>query len=128
MIESAIALAGSLIIVYLLNKVRKLSKENLEVKTTLVDVYRNGLIETDQAKEDFIKFISDSREWAFDYIENVQKELNKFVSAVDKDIKHFDEFGIVASASPHYETLKNISEAYKQLKILLPEEDGIGKK
>ena len=122
MIESLIAISGSIIIIYLLVKVNKLSKENLEIKTTLVDVYRNGLMETDQAKEDFIKFISDSREWAFDYIENVQKELNKFVNAIDKDIKHFDEFGIVASSSPHYNALKNISEAYRELKVLLPEE------
>lgn len=100
----------------------KLRKENLELKKTLIDIYKNGLMETDQAKEDFIKFISDSREWAFEYIENVQKELNRFVDAVDNDIKHFDEFGIVASASPHYKTLKNISEAYKELKILLPDE------
>lgn len=112
----------SIIAIVLAWKVYQVRSENTELKKTLIDVYKNGLMETDQAKEDFIKFISDSREWAFEYIENVQKELNKFVDAVDKDIKHFDEFGIVASASPHYETLKNISEAYKELKILLPDE------
>ena len=112
----------SILAIVLAWKVYQVRSENTELKKTLIDVYKNGLMETDQAKEDFIKFISDSREWAFEYIENVQKELNKFVNAVDKDIKHFDEFGIVASASPHYETLKNISEAYKELKILLPDE------
>lgn len=112
----------SILAIALAWRVYKVRSENTELKKTLIDVYKNGLMETDQAKEDFIKFISDSREWAFEYIENVQKELNKFVDAVDEDIKHFDEFGIVASASPHYETLKNISEAYKELKILLPDE------
>ena len=112
----------SILAIVLAWKVYQVRSENTELKKTLIDVYKNGLMETDQAKEDFIKFISDSREWAFEYIENVQKELNKFVDAVDKDIKHFDEFGIVASASPHYETLKNISEAYNKLQILLPDE------
>lgn len=115
------ALMSVLFLVFLFRS-NRLRKENLELKKTLIDVYKNGLMETDQAKEDFIKFISDSREWAFEYIESVQNGLNKFVDAVDSDIKHFDEFGIVASASPHYEVLNNISSAYKELKILLPDE------
>jgi hypothetical protein len=44
-------------------------------------------------KENFIKFLSDSRDWAFLYIESVQKGLTKFVSDVDADISHFDEYG-----------------------------------
>jgi hypothetical protein len=74
-------------------------------------------------KENFIKFLSDSRDWAFGYIEDVQKGLNKFVNDVDSDISYFEKYGEVGSAYPHYNSMKNISTAYKELKTLLPEEE-----
>jgi hypothetical protein len=75
-------------------------------------------------KENFIKFLSDSRLWAFEYIENVQKGLTKFVNDVDADISYFDEYGDALSMSrPDYPSMKNISKAYKELKTLLPEEN-----
>lgn len=118
------ALGVSLIlIVLLLIKIRKVSKENFETKKAIVDIYRNGLMETDQAKEDFIKFISDSREWAFDYIEDVQKQLLSFVEKVDKDIEHFNKYGDEVAMKPNYNALKNISEAYIELKKLLPNDE-----
>jgi hypothetical protein len=76
-------------------------------------------------KENFIKFLSDSRDWAFSYIESVQKGLTKFVNDVDADLSHFDKYGDAVSMSrPDYPSMKNISKAYKELKTLLPE-DGI---
>lgn len=75
-------------------------------------------------KENFIKFLSDSRDWAFSYIESVQKGLTKFVSDVDADVSHFDEYGDALSMSrPDYLSMKNISKAYKELKTLLPEDE-----
>jgi hypothetical protein len=72
--------------------------------------------------ENFIKFLSDSRDWAFEYIENVQKEIESFVGAVDPDLEYFDKYGEVGSAYPHYDSMKRFSVAYKQLKSLLPKE------
>ena len=75
-------------------------------------------------KENFIKFLSDSRDWAFSYIESVQKGLTKFVNDVDADVSHFDKYGDVVSMSrPDYPSMKNISKAYKELKTLLPENE-----
>ena len=75
-------------------------------------------------KENFIKFLSDSRDWAFSYIESVQKGLTNFVNDVDADISHFDEYGEALSMSrPDYPSMKNISKAYKELKTLLPEDE-----
>lgn len=117
-------LGVSLVLVLILAiKIRKLSKENFETKKALVEVYRNGMMETDQAKEDFIKFISDSREWAFDYIEDVQKNLLAFVEKVDADIEHFNKYGDEMSMKPNYNALKNISKAYAELKKLLPNDE-----
>lgn len=75
-------------------------------------------------KENFIKFLSDSRDWAYEYIEDVQSGLNKFVDSVNADISYFDEYGDVLSMErPDYAAMKNISKAYKELKKLLPVEE-----
>jgi alpha-L-fucosidase len=73
-------------------------------------------------KENFIKFLSDSRDWAFEYIEDVQKQLETFVRDIEPEIMYFDEYGVVGDAYPHYHSMKKISAAYKDLKKLLPEE------
>jgi hypothetical protein len=78
--------------------------------------------EQDIHKENFIKFLSDSRDWAFEYIEDVQKQLENFVRDVEPEIMYFDEYGVVGDAYPHYHSMKKISSAYKDLKKLLPEE------
>jgi hypothetical protein len=79
---------------------------------------------TDQEKanEDFLKFVSDSRDWAYQYIEDFQTSLNKFINDIEPEIAYFDEYGIVGSAFPHYHSMKKISGAYKELKKLLPED------
>lgn len=76
----------------------------------------------DQSSEAFLKFVSDSRDWAYQYIDDVQKSLNKFITDVDPEIVYFNEYGIVGSAYPHYYSMKKISGAYKELKQLLPED------
>ena len=84
----------------------------------------NDANKTDQEKanEDFLKFVSDSRDWAYQYIDDVQFSLNKFITDIEPEIIYFDEYGVVGSAFPHYHSMKKISEAYKELKKLLPED------
>ena len=78
----------------------------------------------DQFNEDFLKFISDSRDWAYTYIEDFQDSLNKFITDIEPEIAYFDEYGLVGDAYPHYHSMKKISLAYKELKKLLPEDYG----
>ena len=66
-------------------------------------------------KENFIKFLSDSRDWAFDYIEEVQKGLQDFIKSVEPSINHFDKFGIITEGSPNYKDMKVISDNFKKL-------------
>jgi hypothetical protein len=81
----------------------------------------------EKSNEDFLKFVSDSRDWAYQYIDDVQSSLNKFISDIEPEIAYFDEYGVVGSAFPHYHSMKKISGAYKELKKLLPEDyDRIG--
>jgi hypothetical protein len=106
-------------------------KKNMEMLAQVLEfillqesMQDQGKTEKDQSNEDFLKFISDSRDWAYAYIDEVQESLNKFIKDLEPEISYFDEFGIVGSAYPHYYSMKKISEAYKELKKLLPEDYG----
>lgn len=79
--------------------------------------------DSDVHKENFIKFLSDSRDWAYLYIEDVQKGLTKFVNEIEPEIAYFDEYGLVGEAYPHYHSMKKISKEYQELKKLLPTEE-----
>lgn len=77
---------------------------------------------TESSSEAFLKFVSDSRDWAYQYIDDVQLSLNKFITDIEPEIAYFDEYGVVGSAYPHYHSMKKISQSYKELKKLLPED------
>lgn len=62
----------------------------------------------------FIKFISQSRDWAFEYIEEVQKALSEFDEEVSPKFK---------SAKDSNKLLKEISLAYDKLKTVLPKDN-----
>lgn len=76
----------------------------------------------DLHKEHFIKFLSDSRDYAFEYIDKVQVALKEFIDIADKEFAYFDSYGILTEQYPNYEAMKVISAEYKKLKDLLPEE------
>ena len=62
---------------------------------------------SDPVKEDFLKFVSDSREWAFEYIEEVQKSITDFKTKVESHINYFDRFGeVLSNQRPDYEAMK----------------------
>ena len=73
----------------------------------LDDQERAKLVESDG----FVKFISDSRDWAFKYIEDVQDAFNTFDNKVSPILKSEDP------------TIKEISLAYEDLKKVLPENE-----
>lgn len=74
--------------------------------------------------QNFIKFLSDSRDWAFEYIENVQSGLKKFITEVEPQIEYYDKYGAAVEGmiAPHDFALKKISSELKELRKLLPEE------
>lgn len=90
------------------------AKDSFEFKQDNVDIID---------KEHFIKFLSDSRDWAFVYIEEVQKGLEKFIKEVEPHIEFYDNFGAVVEGmvQPHDTALKTISKEFKELKNLLPD-------
>jgi hypothetical protein len=106
----------------------KLQKDNAILAQAIIEQTANKIAsklddEEEIMKESFLKFVSDSREWAFEYIENVQKQIKDFIDVADKQFSFFDSYGVLSEGHLYYENMKTISEEYKKLKALLPEED-----
>ena len=112
-------------------KISVISKELIQAhidKTILAEklfeASARNLLKKESDSDAFLKFVSDSRDWAYQYIEGVQSSLNKFITDIEPEIAYFDEYGEVGSAYPHYHSMKKISVAYKELKKLMPEDYG----
>ena len=110
----------------------KMSKKYYAVSKGLSELFLeySSVLETKETpdlddihKENFIKFLSDSREWAFTYIEDVQSGLKKFIDEVEPEIEYYNNFGIVVEGMipPHDKAFKKISKEFYELKKLLPE-------
>jgi hypothetical protein len=130
-ISGALLVIVTTISIFLTFKVITLRQRALTLAVSLVkvqDVFNSAKQEesdSDVHKENFIKFLSDSRDWAYLYIEDVQKGLTSFINDIEPEIAYFDEYGLVGEAYPHYHSMKKISGAYKELKKLLPEDQEI---
>ncbi len=86
--------------------------------------YKENKTDKEKANEDFLKFVSDSRDWAYQYIEDVQAGLKGFIDEVGPQVDYYDQYGaaIDGMVSPHDFALKKISTEFKKLKKLLPED------
>lgn len=101
----------------------KLSIDHIALQKFIESLNLDDITGQEVHKENFVKFLSDSRDWAFAYIEEVQAELKKFIEEIEPEINYFNEYGDIASMQPNYYSLKKISEAYYELAKLLPKEE-----
>jgi hypothetical protein len=84
-----------------------------------LDSKESGSIEK---SEGFLKFISQSRDWAFDYIEQVQAALLEFKNKVEPQILYAKTYGTVSAETPHTIIIGKISDAYDDLIKIMPED------
>jgi len=102
------------------NNVKKLSVAYSKIENLMSSQTK---LDNDAHQESFIKFLSDSRDSAFDYIEEVQSGLSKFINDIEPEIQYFKEYGDFTSMQPNYFALKKITQAYEELTKLLPKEE-----
>jgi hypothetical protein len=76
--------------------------------------------EADSTKEGFLKFISQSRDWAFEYIETAQSGIKEFVDVAGPDIEYMEKFRPPIILE---ETQDRLINSYNKLKLLLPEDE-----
>lgn len=100
---------------------------DLRVLEQTLDEIENEKIKSDESihKENFIKFISDSRDWAYEYIEEVQNGLKHFINETAQEIQYFRDYSDTMALAPNYYSMKKISEEYDKLKELLPIDEEI---
>lgn len=108
-----LTILGALILLSSASIIVKLISENKKLTTELEN--REEL-----ANESYIKFLSDSRDWAYEYIESVQNSLIEFAEKVEPQLDYFEKYGKEISG-PHQIIIGIIDEAYKDLLNVLPE-------
>jgi hypothetical protein len=93
------------------------------LQDTLEKTYEEKMALEAEKSDGFVKFLSDSRDWAFQYIENVQASLNDFDEKVQPTLEWADKYGGVNGETVYTNALNKISEAYRELKEILPKND-----
>ena len=124
-----------LIIILLINslrlhlKTKKLVSEFAQAsldKTVIILKLREELDKQNpnsiEKTDGFLKFISDSRDWAFKYIEEVQAALAVFKNEVEPRIEYARTYGTTVGQSAHSDILEEISLAYDKFKKIMPED------
>ena len=126
-----------LVVVTLLISVVRLRLKNVRLASELLqssldqNILLTKLAEELKRKEEislektdgFLKFISESRELAFEYIETMQEALVRFKDKVGPEIEYMVTYGQAGGDSPHLRSFVKIEKAYKELiKETLPVE------
>jgi hypothetical protein len=138
MLDFVIFLIIILLIITLLISVVKLRIKNRKLAASLLqatldqNILLTKLAEELKKKEDvsvektegFLKFISESRDLAFTYIEAMQEALVKFRDKVGPEIEYMLTYGTVTGDSLQSKSFLKIEKAYKELiKETLPTEE-----
>lgn len=125
MIEYAIFVLLTFVFFYFIFNTVRLTQKNKALKVLLIQAEIDKKITQDQfninSNNDFVSFLSKSREDAFLYIDTAQEAIKEFVEGVDKHIDYFNKYGIVLDQSPLHESMRSIAENYPKIKNLIPE-------
>ncbi len=136
MFETTVFMLFMIMFIYLLVSNVKIRLKNKTLALTLLQerIDKNIIIDKiskdlDKAKpieqtDGFIKFISESRDLAFSYIEEAQKGISQFVKNAGPEIEYFKEFGPISEGQPLHDSMVKISKEYEELKKLLPSDYG----
>ena len=135
MIDFIIYILILFIIVYLIAKNITLKAKNMSLTYDTLQAYvdRNivaeklniALMQKDSAElektDDFLVFISQSRDWAFAYIETTQEQINNFINDVGPTIDYLEKYSPPILLD---EQRLGIIEGYRKIKSILPEDYG----
>lgn len=69
--------------------------------------------------EGFLRFLSESRDWAFKYIEDVQLAIGQFSSRINPELDYLKTQEFLVGPS-HASSFNKISEAYAELLKVMP--------
>ena len=107
-----------------IKKNRAILANTLQLLVMQQSLNEENKTDKEKSNEDFLKFVSDSRDWAYQYIEEVQSGLKSFIDEVEPQIDYYNHDGAAVDGmmAPHDFAMKKISSEFKKLKNLLPED------
>lgn len=91
----------------------------------LKDRDKEESVKTD-VQEGFINFLNQSRESAFEYIENVQNTLGNVVTNLSPIVEFHDKYGAIFDTDTRNQ-MQVVSSSFRELKKLIPEEVDLDK-
>ncbi len=91
-----------------------------ELSKAVMEIEQREIENTDG----FVKFLSESREYAFKYIEDTQAKIVEFQKAVEPRFEYFHSYGQVLGENPHTQIVEDIYQEYLKLKTIIPDEQG----
>ncbi len=74
------------------------------------------------SQDDFIVFLTQSRQWAFDYIEQTQAAIQEFKESAGPSFEYFKEYGAVMQL-PTDQLFNQVMPAYDKLIDMLPKDN-----
>lgn len=121
-IVSFAALAFDSVRLRILNKKAMVRVVESEMgKVALADKLNKVILEHSAEKTDgFLRFVSESREQAYKYIEEVQEAIKVFDEEIGPIVKHYKKTGKSLERKPS-ENLKKIAMAYDIIMTLAPD-------
>ena len=110
------------------NKLKaNLTQETID-RAIVMEEMRKLMAEIDKKNSNqndgFLKFVSDSREAAFKYIEEVQAAITEFDQRVGPVVKYYKQTGKILERKPS-ELVRELTSAYDKLMESMPKEDNV---
>jgi len=112
-----------------LNKILQMQLDATTTNAFLLDKLKDkdkeDSVKTD-VQEGFINFLNQSRESAFEYIENVQSTLGNVVTDLSPIVEFHDRYGAIFDTDTRNQ-MQVVSNSFRELKKLIPEEVDLDK-
>ena len=112
-----------------LNKILQMQLDATTANSFLLDKLKDKdkeeSVKTD-VQEGFINFLNQSRESAFEYIENVQSTLGNVVTDLSPIVEFHDKYGAIFDTDTRNQ-MQVVSNSFRELKKLIPEEVDLDK-
>ena len=112
-----------------LNKMLQMQLDATTTNSFLLDKLKDKdkeeSVKTD-VQEGFINFLNQSRESAFEYIENVQSTLSNVVTNLSPIVEFHDKYGAIFDTDTRNQ-MQVVSNSFLELKKLIPDEVDLDK-
>ncbi len=110
-----------------IQNVQEVLDKNIIAQRLKEELEKKNNVEIEKT-DGFLKFISESRDWAFKYIEDVHADFLKFKDKVEPKFEYSNKYLRFSTESAATKILDEIYEAYEEFKRIMPEDNnGQGK-